>query len=158
MLRGMDTPPALITRVGRGKQGRGAAITITPAGLDVIEAMAAQGQDQRTIAKRLGIDRRTLDVIRKANVEVDEAFDRGLAALGDELTHHLLNAARNGNIVAMIYLTKARLGWREGDTPEAKPNITINLPDSQTPEAYMRTIRVVEAAAAEPKALPQAIR
>ena len=149
----MSTETALTSRAGRGKT---APVTITPAGLAVIEAMAAQGQDQRTIAKRLGIDRKTLDVIRKARPEVDEAFERGLAALGDELTHHLLNAARNGNIVAMIYLTKARLGWREGDTPEARPNITINLPDSQTPEAYMRTIRVVETAAAEAKALPRA--
>jgi hypothetical protein len=144
MLRDMSSTKALTTRAGRGKT---APVTITQAGLTVIEDMAAEGQDQRTIAKRLGIDRKTLDVIRKARPEVDEAFDRGLAALGDELTHHLLNAARNGNIVAMIYLTKARLGWREGDTPEARPNITIHLPDSQTPEAYMRTIRVVEAAA-----------
>jgi predicted DNA-binding protein (UPF0251 family) len=151
----MSSETALTIRAGRGKT---APVTITPAGLAVIEAMAAEGQDQRTIAKRLGIDRKTMDVIRKARPEVDDAFERGHAALGDELTHHLLNAARNGNIVAMIYLTKARLGWREGDTPEAKPNITINLPDSQTPEAYMRTIRVVEAEAAEPKALPQAIR
>ncbi|MFC3100667.1 hypothetical protein [Altererythrobacter lauratis] len=149
----MSSKNALTTRTGRGKT---APVTITQDGLEVIEAMAAEGQDQRTIAKRLGIDRKTLDVIRKARPEVDEAFERGLAALGDELTHHLLNAARNGNIVAMIYLTKARLGWREGDAPEAKPNITINLPDSQTPEAYMRTIRVVETAAAEATALPRA--
>lgn len=155
MLRGMSSKTALITRAGRGKT---APVTITPAGLAAIEAMAAEGQDQRTIAKRLGIHVKTLDVIRKANADVDEAFGRGLAALGDELTHHLLNAARNGNIVAMIYLTKARLGWREGDTPEARPNITINLPDSQTPEAYMRSIRVIEAP--EPKALqrPEAVR
>lgn len=152
----MSSTKALITRAGRGKT---APVTITPAGLAVIEDLAAQGQDQRTISKRLGIDRKTLDVIRKARPEVDEAFDRGLAALGDELTHHLLTAARGGNIVAMIYLTKARLGWREGDTPEARPNITINLPDSQTPEAYLRAIRVVqEPQADEPKALPQVIR
>lgn len=151
----MSSETALTTRAGRGKT---APVTITPAGLAVIEAMAAEGQDQRTIAKRLGIDRKTMDVIRKARPEVDDAFERGLAALGDELTHHLLNAARNGNIVAMIYLTKARLGWREGDTPEARPNITINLPDSQTPEAYLRAIRVIETPPVEPKVLPQAIR
>lgn len=143
----MSSTKALITRAGRGKT---APVTITPAGLAVIEAMAAEGQDQRTIAKHLGINHQTLNNLRKTRPEVELALERGHAALGDELTHHLLNAARNGNIVAMIYLTKARLGWREGDAPEARPNITINLPDSQTPEAYLRAIRVIE----EPGRLP----
>lgn len=143
----MSSKTALITRAGRGKT---APVTITPAGLAVIEAMAAEGQDQRTIAKHLGINHQTFNNLRKTRPEVELALERGHAALGDELTHHLLNAARNGNIVAMIYLTKARLGWREGDAPEARPNITINLPDSQTPEAYLRAIRVIE----EPGRLP----
>ena len=149
----MSTVPALVTRAGRGKT---APVTITPAGLALVEELAAEGQDLRTIAKRLGINHQTLNALRKNVADVEQAIERGQAALGDELTHHLLNAARNGNIVAMIYLTKARLGWREGDTPEARPNITINLPDSQTPEAYMRTIRVIETPQAEPKALPRA--
>jgi len=151
----MSTTPALVTRTGRGKT---APVTITPAGLALVEELAAEGQDLRTIAKRLGINHQTLNGLRKNVADVEQAIERGQAALGDELTHHLLNAARNGNIVAMIYLTKARLGWREGDTPEARPNITINLPDSQTPEAYMRSIRVIEAP--EPKALqhPGAVR
>ena len=147
MLRAMSSTKVLISRAGRGKT---APVTITQDGLEVIEAMAAEGQDQRTIAKRLGINHQTFNNLRKTRPEVELALERGHAALGDELTHHLLNAARSGNIVAMIYLTKARLGWREGDTPEARPNITINLPDSQTPEAYLRAIRVIE----EPGRLP----
>ncbi len=143
----MSSTKALITRAGRGKT---APVTITPSGLAVIEDLAAQGQDQRSIAKRLGINHQTFNNLRKTRPEVELALERGHAALGDELTHHLLTAARGGNIVAMIYLTKARLGWREGDAPEAKPNITINLPDSQTPEAYLRAIRVVQ----EPASLP----
>jgi hypothetical protein len=136
-----DTSTALITRTGRGKT---APVTITPAGLEVIERMAAEGQDQRSIAKALGIHRRTMTELQKHRPDVEEAFERGLAALADELTHHLLRAARKGNIVAMIYLTKARLGWREGDVPDQRPNITINLPDAQTPEAYLRSIQVTQ--------------
>lgn len=135
----MSNDTALITRAGRGKT---APITVTPAGLAAIEALAASGNDQRSIAKALGMDRKTMTDMRRRVPEVDEAFERGLAALGDELTHLLLAQARNGNVVAAIYLTKARLGWREGDAPEARANITINLPDSQTPEAYLRAIRV----------------
>ncbi|MBS0254012.1 MAG: hypothetical protein JSS36_02080 [Proteobacteria bacterium] len=135
----MSESDALITRAGRGKT---APITVTPAGLTVIEELAAAGNDQRTIAKALGMDRKTMTDMRRRIAEVDEAFERGLAALGDELTHLLLSQARGGNVVAAIYLTKARLGWREGDAPESRPNIIINLPDAQTPEAYLRAVRV----------------
>ncbi len=121
--------------------GTHAKVTVTPAGLALIEAMAAEGNDQRTIAKALGIGRTTLTNIRDRDPEVTEAWESGHAALADELTHLLLSQARKGNIVAMIYLTKARLGWVEGSAPEEKrPNIIINLPDSKTPEDYMKMI------------------
>jgi hypothetical protein len=137
----MSNNTALITRDG---EHRTAQITVAAAGLDVIERMAAEGQDFRTIAKTLGCSGKSLQECRKRQLEVADAFERGQAALADELTHYLLRAARKGNIVAAIYLTKARLGWREGDTQESRPNIIINLPDSQTPEAYLRAIRVTE--------------
>lgn len=133
----MSSETALITRAGRHKT---AQITVAPAGLEVVERLVAEGQDYRTVAKALGCSGKALLEARKRQPEVQEAFERGQAALADELTHHLLAAARKGNIVAAIFLAKARLGWREGDAPEVRPNITINLPDSQTPEAYLRTI------------------
>lgn len=134
--------PPLVRRAGKGPT---AQVTVAPAGLELIERLAAEGQDYRTIAKALGINGTTLQALRKRSPDVQEAWELGQAALGNELTHHLLKAARKGNIVAAIYLSKARLGWREGDVPEARPNITINLPDAAAPEAYLRTIRVVEA-------------
>ena len=42
----------------------------------------------------------------------------------------------------------------EGDAPEARANITINLPDSQTPEAYLRAIRVAGEGGSCPTPLP----
>lgn len=134
----MNNAPALITRADRAKT---APITVTPAGLAATEALAA-GNDLRSIAKALGMDRKAMTDMRHRVAEVDEASERGLAALSDELTHLLLAQARNGNVVAAIYLAKARPGWREGDAPEARTNITINPPDSQTPEAYRRAIRI----------------
>jgi hypothetical protein len=75
----------------------------------------------------------------------EAAIAVGKAALADEFTHHLLNAARKGNVIAAIYLTKARLGWREGDAPDVKPNIIINLPDSMSHEQYLNLIKMIEA-------------
>jgi hypothetical protein len=133
----MATPKQLIKRSGSHKT---ATATVTPEGLKVLTAMAAEGQDQRTMAKRFGLSQKTLQSIAKRDPEVEEALAVGKAALADELTHLLLANARKGNVIAAIYLTKARLGWREGDTPDARPNIVINLPDAATPEAYMRLI------------------
>ena len=134
----METKQTLITRDGEHKT---AQITVATEGLDVIERMAAEGQDFRSIAKQLGCSGKSLQECRKRQPEVADAFERGHAALADELTHHLLHAARKGNIVAAIFLAKARLGWREGNTQEARTNIVINLPDSQTPESYLRAIQ-----------------
>ena len=117
---------ALITRASRA---RTATVTVTAAGLKVIEAMAAEGQDQRTIAKRLGIDRKTLTDLRERDTAVALAWDCGHGELASELTHMLLQKARKGNIVAMIYLTKARLGWREGTPADgtAPPSVQVNI-------------------------------
>jgi hypothetical protein len=115
---------------------------LTDEGLAALAAMAAEGQDQYSMAAALGMNRSTLQALIKRSPEAEEALNVGKGALSDELTHCLLRAARKGNIVAAIYLTKSRLGWREGDAPDAKPNIIINLPDAQTPEAYLRMIEL----------------
>ena len=122
----IKTAGVLITRASRA---RTATVTVTPAGLKVIEAMAAEGQDQRTIAKALGIDRKTLTDLRERDPAVALAWERGHGDLASELTHMLLQKAREGNIVAMIYLTKARLGWREGTPADgtAPPSVQVNI-------------------------------
>ena len=114
----------------------------TKEGLAAIAAMAAEGQDQVSMAAALGMNKSTLANLIKRDPAVEEALQVGKAALSDELTHLLLRGAREGNVVCAIYLTKARLGWREGDAPDVKPNIIINLPDAQTPEAYLRMLDV----------------
>ena len=134
------TAGALITRASRA---RTATVTVIPAGLKVIEAMAAEGQDQRTIAKRLGVDQKTLRDIRDRDPAMAEAWDRGHAALADELTHLLLTKARAGNIIAMIYLTKARLGWREGTPTEGARQavqVNIQIPPPMSDAEFRRVI------------------
>lgn len=133
---------ALVTREESG--GPMPRATITPEGLRALSAMAAEGQDQYSIAAALGMNRSTLQALIKRDEKAEEAMNLGKALLADELSHLLLRAARRGNIVAAIYLTKARLGWVEGIAPETRPNIVINLPDAATPEAYLKAIKVIE--------------
>jgi hypothetical protein len=135
----MATPKLLVKREGKGAN---APFVVTPEGLKVLEAMAAEGCDQRTMAKRLGMrSHSTLRSMAERDDAVAAVIALGHAQLADELTHHLLAAARKGNVIAAIYLTKARLGWRDGgETQAVKPNVTIVLPDAATPEAYLRMV------------------
>jgi hypothetical protein len=126
--------PASIVR------GRGGVVSVTARGLEVIEAMAAEGHDQRTICRAIGTSFVTFKKLRDSTAAVGEALERGHARLADELTHILLGHARRGNVVAAIFLAKARLGWREGDPPPTQPSVVINLPDATTPDQYMRMI------------------
>ncbi|MCT8988863.1 hypothetical protein NYR54_00940 [Chelativorans sp. SCAU2101] len=129
---------ALVARAGRGKS---APVSITPAGLALVEELAGEGQDFRSIAKRLGINHQTFNVLRKKDEALAEAVERGQAVLADEVTHLLLKAARKGNVVAAIFLAKARLGWT--DTPQPKrPEVAvqINLPGAMDEAAYVRMV------------------
>ena len=55
-----------------------------------------------------------------------------------------MDKARDGNVTAMIYLTKSRHGWVEGDAPDTRPNVIINLPDALPIEEYMRRVQVIQ--------------
>jgi hypothetical protein len=95
-----------------------------------------------SIARALRMSGETLRLIRKRDPRVQEALDRGRATLEVELTHLLLEQARNGHVVAMIYLTKSRCGWAEGQPPaDTRPNVTINLPGSFSPAEYLERLR-----------------
>jgi hypothetical protein len=131
-------PKQIVAAVTRG--GPGGAATVAATGLALVERMAARGRDNATIAKSLRMSVETFRNVRKRQPEVQDALDRGRAALSDELTDILLRHARKGNVVAAIFLAKARCGWREGDAPEQRTNILIQLPDASTPQEYLRMI------------------
>ena len=128
---------ALITRSKAG-------VTITPAGRALIEAMSAEGNDQRTLARALGIGQSTLVRCKERDEAVKDAWADGHALLADELTHILLGHARGdgkASVIAAIYLTKARLGWTDQPQPEERaPNVIINLPESRSPEEHMKLL------------------
>ncbi len=121
-------------------QGGGIQYELKPAGYGLVERMSASGRDIASVAAALGISCEAFRALRRRDPEAQEALDRGRAALGDELTDILLEHARKGITVAAIFLAKARCGWREGDAPEARPNITIQLPDSRSEDDYLRII------------------
>ena len=144
----------LVIRTPRARGGSPKA-SLTDAGHSLVERLAAEGCDRRTIARELGIGYATLQDMLERDEAAREALARGHGALADELTHHLLKAARSGNITAAIYLTKARLGWIEGQTPDGAPKtavqVNIQIPRAMTDAEFAR---VIEGTAAPAKALP----
>ena len=120
---------------------RKSVVTITPDGCALIEAMATEGQDERTLAKALGIGQSTLKRCKERDEAVKDAWADGHAALADEVTHLLLQAGRKGNVIALIFLAKCRLGWiDQPKVAEPQPNVIINLPESRSPEAHMKLL------------------
>lgn len=106
-------------------------------GIALVQALARECRDLETIAATLGISKGSFRDIRKRQPEVQEAIDRGRAGLGDEISDLLLLQARQGNTTAAIFLSKARLHWRDigpipGEASAPNINITINAPMDAT--------------------------
>src|SRR6266545_2483880 len=116
--------PRTVIRKGGATRGPSGYATVTEAGLEQIRRDSAAGLNNQTIAHRLGIDRWTLQMVRQRQPEVDEALQAGRALLEDELTDILLTHARQGNVIAAIFLAKARCGWREGVALESGQQVT----------------------------------
>jgi len=134
-------PTDLVKRTPRNGKAK---TSLTDGGLERLEALAGAGNDQRTIAKELGIAWSTFRDLRDRDEAVQEALARGQGTLADELTHHLLKAARGGNVVAAIYLTKARLGWVEGQVPDGAPKtavqVNIQIPRAMSDAEFQRMV------------------
>jgi hypothetical protein len=123
----------------------GGRVTITVAGCGAIEELAANGHPDIDIARRLGMTMPTFRRCRREQEEVQTALDYGRGRLEADLTNILLSKARGSgreSVIAAIFLAKARCGWREGEAPaDARPNITINLPDAQNAQDYLKAVR-----------------
>lgn len=116
---------------------------VTERGVVAIELMAVNGRALPSIAKAIGVDRKTLMRMAERQPEVAEAIERGRGALSDELHDLLMSQARRGNTVAAIFLAKWRLGARDnGPVQDSTPKVAIqiNLPQPKDVESYMRTI------------------
>lgn len=121
--------------------------TVTDAGLAAIERMAAEGNADGVIAKALSVNVKALRRLRDEDERVADAYEYGKARLATELTDILLNHAREGNVTAAIYLSKARLGWRDqGPAPHAGNAVQVNIhmPAPMSDEEFKRMVESKE--------------
>lgn len=98
---------------------------VTETGLKLVEELAARGCHVATISRALGMGPDAFRSCRDRQPEVDVAYHSGLAREHDTLVGNLREAADEGNIVANIFLLKARHQYREGEALEA--NVSVNM-------------------------------
>ena len=116
-----------------------------------IEAFAAAGHDVIGIAKVFGTTKDVLARWVKEDPAIGEAMEAGREAERYALHNRLYRAAMKGNIVAAMFLLKARHGYKEGDPANSGNRVQINftLPAAVNEEQY----KVIEN---ESLALPRA--
>lgn len=103
-----------------------------------IRALSAEGHSTVGIAQQLGVGRKTLDKWRAEFPELEEAYREGVERERYELHSGLVAKAKAGNIVAAMFLLKARHGYREGDQSDTagRVNVTIALPGAMTLQQF----------------------
>lgn len=112
--------------------------------VEVIQTMAASGNDQRSICKALGVGYDTWLRWKDEHDEIQEALNQGRAVEHDLLVGSLLESAvKQKNVTACIFLLKTRHGYRENEPlNQGGPNIQINfeLPGAVDPKTYEKQV------------------
>lgn len=115
-----------------------------------IEKLAAEGATIVGIARALRTSADTLARWREEYPEIQAAIDNGRDVLHFELQNLLLQKARNGDTVALLFYLKSRFGWREGDQSETANRVTINfqLPGAISMEEFTKA-KIINANASD---------
>lgn len=126
---------------GTGRAG--APTRLTGTGIERVEALAATGLRQVSIAALLGLGRDAFESALEHQPEVRAAFERGRAALEQELATMLVAHARKGNIAATIFSLKNIANWSDGGIRgEQAPAVAvqINIPPGMSEDEFRRIV------------------
>jgi hypothetical protein len=110
--------------------------------LEIVERACENGCTVKQIAAGLGIDRKLFGEWRERYPEIEAAMSAGRAVEHDALVGVLFKAAtQKNNLVAAIFLLKARHGYQEG-VALVQNSVSINyqLPAPLSPAEYLKTI------------------
>jgi hypothetical protein len=110
-----------------------------PGAAEVIEKACKTGASRQGVAMALGISNHVLARWLSEYPDIKEAFERGRERERKVLHDALTAAATKGNIVAAIFLLKARHGYREGDQGDSanRVSITFNMPGAMPLDKFM---------------------
>ena len=122
--------------------------------------MGGLGLTMEQIAYNLGISPNTLYAKKRVFTQFSEAIKRGAAKANAVVVNKLFETAKDGHIVAMIYWTKTRMGWKESSSvelsgPNAGPIALTPVPQpvlshEEQERIGMETARILQRAGALP--------
>lgn len=139
-----------------GNPAGGKRKTLPKHGLATITELAARGVRVDTIARSVGMCGKTFQRLKADDPAVSEAYEAGRAQLHDELVDILVNKARAGDTISLLFSLKSIFGFRDQgpEAGEAGVHVHITLPGALPPEAYQRQV-IEEGAVAR---VPEVIR
>lgn len=108
---------------------------------EVLEAGGANGAALTGIARVLGVSTSLLRQWIDETEDLREAFARGRERERQMLHGTLTKQAKEGNVIAAIFLLKSRHGYRENDQSDIanRVQITFQLPGAMTKEQFITT-------------------
>ncbi len=112
----------------------------------IVRKLTAKGCSEISIAKGLGIGRKTWERFRDQYPEINAAWHEGRGKMHDSLVSVLYDSAtKKGNIVSAMFLLKCVFGYREGAEigVENKVSITFEIPGALPPEQYEQALKKV---------------
>lgn len=121
----MKTCPPGWSRRSQGEAGR-SHCRLTPLGIALLQELTGRSCQVSTIARARGMSKDALASCRDRQPEVDDVCHAGPAREHDALVTNLRIAADACNIVANIFLLKARHQYREGEAFETILNVSLN--------------------------------
>jgi hypothetical protein len=118
---------------------------LTDDDLHAIALVAAAGGRHADVAARLGVHKTTWAEIRRRDERADLAWERGRSELHQVLVSKLLERAKAGEPVPLLFALKSIFSYTEGeprDAEDARPLVQITLPAPMSPEDYARVVSI----------------
>jgi hypothetical protein len=125
---------------------------LSPEDLETIALVAAAGGRHADVAARLGVHKTTWNEIRRRDPRADLAWERGRSELHQVLVSKLLERAKQGEVVPLLFSLKALFSYVEGeprDAEDARPLVQITLPAPMDRDSWTRMVTVNPKALAE---------
>ncbi len=116
---------------------------LNEAGLALVQRLAREGLQLVSIAEAVGVSKDAFIELRRRQPEAQECIDRGRSRVVGELTNVLIEKARKGDTVALLFALKTIGGFREGVPVEgASPAVQVNItiPEPLAPEQVLKII------------------
>lgn len=95
--------------------------------LQVIQDACAHGASKQGVAMAMGVSVDVLTRWMDEHPELKQAVDQGRERERQTLHDVLTTKAKEGNIIAAMFLLKARHGYREGDQESQANRVSINF-------------------------------